>query len=99
MVGLLQLAMGALKLGFMVNFLSHAVISGFTSASAIVIGFSQLKHLLGIPLQSENVFMLLWEAAKRIAEVNPITLSIGVGSIVLLLFLGKYLPRVPGQRW
>ena len=53
--------------------------------------------MLGIPLQSENVFMILWEATKRITEVNPITLIIGVGSIVLLLFLGKYLPKVPAQ--
>ena len=93
MVGILQFAMGALKLGFIVNFFSHAVISGFISASAIVIGLSQLKHLLGIPLQSENVFMILWEATKRITEVNPITLIIGVGSIVLLLFLGKCYPK------
>ena len=95
MVGILQFAMGALKLGFMVNFLSHAVISGFTSATAIVIGFSQLKHLLGVSLQSENVLMILWETAKRIGEINPITLSIGVGSIVLLLLLARYLPKVP----
>lgn len=72
MVGIIQFAMGALRLGFMVNFLSHAVISGFTSASAIVIGFSQLKHLVGIPLQSENVLMILWEITKRIGEIDPI---------------------------
>ena len=97
MVGLLQLAMGALKLGFMVNFLSHAVISGFTSASAIIIGFSQLKHLLGVPLESDNVFMILWEASQRIAEVDPITLSIGIGSILFLVLLAKYSPKVPAQ--
>lgn len=95
MVGILQFAMGALRLGFIVNFVSHAVISGFTSASAIIIGFSQFKHLLGIPLQSENVFMILWETTKRLPEVNPVTLSIGIGSILLLLFLGKHFPKAP----
>ncbi len=49
MTGVLQLLLGVLRMGFVVNFLSHAVISGFTSAAAIVIGLSQLKHLLGIP--------------------------------------------------
>jgi sulfate permease, SulP family len=47
LAGLLQLAMGIARLGFLVNFLSHAVISGFTSAAALVIGLSQAKHLLG----------------------------------------------------
>lgn len=95
MVGVLQFAMGVLRLGFIVNFVSHAVISGFTSASAIIIGLSQFKHLLGIPLQSENVFMIIWETTKRLTEVNPVTLSIGIGSILLLLLLGKYFPKAP----
>ena len=47
MVGVIQFAMGAFRLGFLVNFLSHPVIAGFTSAAALIIGFSQLKHLLG----------------------------------------------------
>jgi len=95
MVGILQFAMGALRLGFIVNFVSHAVISGFTSASAIIIGLSQFKHLLGIRLQSENVFMILWETTKRLPEMNPVILIIGIGSILLLLFLGKYFPKAP----
>ena len=97
MVGVIQLAMGVFRLGFMVNFLSHAVISGFTSASAIIIGFSQLKHLVGIPLESDNVFLILWETIQRIGEVEPITLGIGIGSILILVFFGKYFPKVPEQ--
>ncbi|NNE13758.1 MAG: sodium-independent anion transporter, partial [Saprospiraceae bacterium] len=46
MVGVIQLAMGVFRLGFLVNFLSHPVIAGFTSAAAIIIGFSQIKHIL-----------------------------------------------------
>ena len=50
LVGLIQAIMGVVRVGFLVNFLSHPVLAGFTSAAAFVIGFSQLKHLLGIPL-------------------------------------------------
>jgi len=46
MLGILQLLMGMLRIGFLVNFLSHPVLSGFTSAAAIVIGASQLKHIV-----------------------------------------------------
>ena len=50
LVGIIQVAMGLMRIGFLVNFLSHPVLVGFTAAAAIVIGFSQVKHLLGISL-------------------------------------------------
>ncbi len=96
MVGVIQLALGLLKLGFVTEFISHAVISGFTSAAAIVIGLSQLKHLLGINLPStENVFKLLYKAFGQLTSIHPYTLLIGVTSIIILVALKKWLPKVP----
>lgn len=98
MVGVLQLAVGLIRAGFVVNFLSHAVISGFTSAAAIVIGLSQLKHLLGIKLVSEkSVVSLLAEALQKVGQANFITLAIGLGSITTLVIFKKLLPRFPAQ--
>lgn len=97
MIGVIQFLMGMLKLGFIVNFLSRAVISGFTSGAAIIIGLSQLKHLLGISLEADkDVFLILWEAAARASEVNPLTLAIGLVSIILLVVFKKYVPKIPG---
>ncbi|WP_096200539.1 SulP family inorganic anion transporter [Bacillus sp. FJAT-45350] len=97
MIGLIQFLMGALRLGFLVNFLSHAVISGFTSAAAIIIGLSQLKHLLGVSLEADkDVFQILLESVSRISEINPITFGIGLGSILLLIVSKKYIPKIPG---
>lgn len=97
MVGTIKLTMGVLRLGFIVNFLSHAVISGFTSAAAIIIGLSQLKHLLGVKLEADkDIFKILWESLNRIAEINPFTLGIGLVSILLLIFIRKQLPKIPG---
>lgn len=97
MVGVIQFGLGLLRAGFVVNFLSHAVISGFTSAAAIVIGLSQLKHLLGVDLESTNsVFILLWDAAQKLVEVNLITLAIGLASIAALVLFRKVAPRFPG---
>jgi SulP family sulfate permease len=96
MIGVIQLLMGILKLGFLVNFMSHAVISGFTSAAAIIIGLSQLKHLIGVSLEADKeVFLILWETVNRISEINPVTLSIGVISIILLIVLKKVIPKIP----
>ncbi len=92
--GLLQLAMGMLRLGFLVNFLSKPVISGFTSAAALIIGLSQLKHLLGLDLARSNyIHEILYQAAVNVAEVNVPTLLIGGGGIAILLGL-KRLPKL-----
>lgn len=97
MIGVLQFLMGVFRLGFLVNFLSHAVISAFTSAAAIVIGLSQLKHLLGVKLEAgKDVFKLLFEAVVRMSEINTITLSIGLVSILILIFMKKYVKKIPG---
>lgn len=93
MVGVLQAALGFLRAGFVVNFLSHAVISGFTSAAALVIGLSQLKHLLGVDLPREqNVFVLLGRAATQLGDTHAVTLAIGLASIAALM-LGKRLSK------
>lgn len=85
MIGLIQFLMGVLRLGFLVNFLSHAVISGFTSAAAIIIGISQLKDLIGVNLKADHAIMQIWEAVTNISEINPVTFGIGLGSIALLV--------------
>jgi sulfate permease, SulP family len=95
--GVIQLALGLLRAGFVVNFLSHAVISGFTSAAAIVIGLSQLRQLLGIEMPAaHSVFALLYEVVRRLGEANPYTVAIGLGSIAALVAARKWAPRLPG---
>lgn len=96
MVGVLQLAMGVFRLGFLVNFLSHPVISGFTSAAALIIGLSQLKHLLGFDIpRSQNVLEILQNAAAGIDALHPATFLIGVVSIAALVLLKRYRPAFP----
>jgi len=93
MVGVMQAGLGLLRAGFVVNFLSHAVISGFTSAAALVIGLSQLKHLLGVDLpREENVFVLLAHAAGEVGRTHVATLAIGLASVAVLL-IGKRLAK------
>ncbi|RMF27621.1 MAG: solute carrier 26 family protein [Bacteroidetes bacterium] len=97
MVGLLQFLLGAFRLGFLVNFLSHPVISGFTSAAALIIGLSQLKHLLGIPIpRSHHIHEILLHAAGQIEHIHGATLAIGLGGILLILSARKIHPAVPG---
>ncbi|PMB13271.1 sodium-independent anion transporter [Fischerella thermalis CCMEE 5282] len=98
MVGLIEILMGVLRLGFLVNFLSQAVISGFISAAAIIIGFSQVKHLLGLKIpQTESFIRLLTYIAQEIAAINWVTFTLGFVSILVLVYfhqkLGKQLQK------
>ena len=94
LVGVIQAVMGLLRIGFLVNFLSHPVLTGFTSAAAIVIGFSQLKHLLGIEIpRSEHFYEQVLHAGASLGEVNAATLLIGLGGIALLLYFKYGLAR------
>ena len=95
-MGVLQLAFGLLRMGFLVNFLSRPVISGFTSAAAIIIGLSQLKHLLGTNIQNSNqIHILLANTAATLGDTNLLTVLIGLGGIALIKGLKKIAPKLP----
>jgi sulfate permease, SulP family len=96
MIGVIQFGMGLLRLGFLVNFLSHPVITGFTSAAAIIIGFSQLQHLLGLTLpQTNQIHEILYYALRDIRAVNIPTLLLGLCAVTLIFFLKKWKPTFP----
>ncbi|WP_411031203.1 SulP family inorganic anion transporter [Spongiimicrobium sp. 3-5] len=97
MVGLIQLFLGLFRMGFLVNFLSKPVISGFTSAAALIIIFSQLKHLLGADIERSNRFhQLISNAFEKISETNPYDFAIGITGIILIVVLKKWSKRIPG---
>ena len=96
-VGIIQLLMGILKLGFMTNFMSQPVISGFTSASALIIAVSQLDHLLGLNLpRTENVTEIIRLIIGQVSLIQLPTLVIGVGGILLVMGIKKIHPLLPG---
>ena len=98
LVGLIQFLLGIFRLGFLVNFLSHPVISGFTSAAALIIGLSQLQHLLGVPLErSHLVHEIIIQAAEQLGNINWITFAIGIGGILLIKGAKKIHKTIPGS--
>lgn len=89
--GGMLLLFGALRLGFLAHFLSHPVISGFISGSAILIAVGQVKHLLGVKAGGGNVLETLMQLAQSVPHTNGVTFGIGAGSVLFLLFARKYL--------
>jgi SulP family sulfate permease len=97
MVGALQLLFGLFRMGFLVNFLSQPVISGYTSAAAIIIGLSQLKHLLGVNMPSSNLIHEIVGATNtHISGTHLLTVVIGVVSIFLIVFIKRLNKSLPG---
>lgn len=97
LMGLMQFAFGILRLGFLVNFLSRPVISGFTSAAALIIGINQLKYLIGVDLErGNNIFIILYDAVLSYADVSWLTFIIGVSGIIILKNAKKVHKSIPG---
>lgn len=98
MVGGLQILMSLFRMGFLVNFISHPVLVGFTSAAAIVIGFSQLKHLFGVSVpRGEYPFQLILATLSEIPHANGTTLALGLASILILVVFRRW-GMVVGRR-
>ncbi len=85
--GALMLLMGAGSLGFLANFLSHPVISGFVSASGLIIAASQIKHLLGIKLQGDNLYQMIPQLWQQLPSFHGPTTLMGLGALGLLLLM------------
>ena len=96
MVGVVQLGLGLLRLGFLVRFLSRPVISGFTSAAAIIIIFSQLKHFFGVNIPQTNQFhKSVINVINAVPETNFYALSIGVMGIAMILLFKLWSTKIP----
>jgi len=95
--GLFQILFGVLRVGVLLNFLSHPVLMGFINAAALIIGLSQLPTMLGIPAQQSNHFLLdIWQVVTHIDTMHELSLGFGVAAITMLLALKKFAPKLPG---
>ena len=98
LVGIFQFALGALKLGFVINFLSHPVVVGFTNAAAIIIGTSQLNKVFGVSKgEGEHTYEQVWGTiTNAAADTHMVTLLIAVLAFAIMISVKNYAPKLPG---
>ena len=84
--GAMLMAMGLLRLGFVANFLSHPVISGFITASGLLIAAGQVKHILGVRAEGHTLAEVAGELFFNLHETNIVTLLVGVSVLAFLYF-------------
>lgn len=92
--GVMLVAMGIFRLGFLANFLSHPVISGFITASGILIAAGQVRHILGVPGHGDTLPEIVMSLAAGIGNVNIATFAIGAAVLAFLFLTRKHLKRL-----
>ncbi len=96
LVGGIQFLLGVFRLGFVVNFLSKPVITGFTSAVAVTIGINQFRNLFGVDfIQSDQIQYILEDFWDNIIDYNFHTTMIGITSVIVILLLRKINKKIP----
>lgn len=96
LVGLFQLLLGLLRMGTLVNFVSHTVVVGFTAGAAILIAASQAKHFFGIEIaRGSGVFKVFGELARQVLDINHFVMAVAVTTVLASVVTRRWLPRVP----
>lgn len=95
-VAAIQIGVGMLRGGFLINFLSKPVVSGFTSAAALTIAFSQVKHLLGLDIgSSAHFYQELLQTMAHVDEIHGMTAMIGIGSVAFIVLAKRIKKSFP----
>ena len=95
MVGVFQMLLGLIRLGVLVNFVSHSVIVGFTVGAGILIAIKQLEPLLGLSLPDARAYETPLIVIQNIAQTHLPSAQIGIGTMILIIVLRKINPKLP----
>ena len=97
LVGAVQIIMGLARIGAMLNFVSHAVLMGFTAGAAVLIAVKQFPAMLGLHIQQTSVFYEhVFNIVTHVHETALITMLLGLITIGAIVGLRKYRPAWPG---
>jgi sulfate permease, SulP family len=95
-VGIIMLVLSFMKLGFISDFLSKSVMTGYVFGVALLIAMSQLPKVFGVPGGSGTFFQQLGQFITNLPQTNLYALALGVGTIALILIVKRYKPLIPG---
>jgi SulP family sulfate permease len=96
LVGIIQLVMGLVRLGVLVNFVSHSVVVGFSAGAGVLIATKQLGNLLGLEIGSHGLVETIHGVLVHLPETHIPTMALGVGTILLIVLLRLLNPKLPG---
>lgn len=96
LVGIIYLVIGSFRFGFVMAFISHAAVKGFTSAAALIIISTQLPHLLGVEIpRQEYFYRVFWDTLMAVPDLHAFTHALGLGSLAIIIIVRKIDHRLP----
>ena len=96
LVGIVQISLGLLRLGVLVDFLSHPVVIGFTNAAALIIASSQVSKIFGLEIEKgEHHYETVWNILRGLPDTHLVTLVMGIFSLFLLIYIKRSFPKLP----
>ncbi len=95
--GLVAMAAGLLRLGFLASFISEPVLKGFIIGLALTIMIGQIPAMLGVDKGSGNFFEQTWDLITHLGDADVLSAVVGIGSLVALLVLRRWMPFLPGS--
>ena len=95
--GLVAMAAGLLRLGFLASFISEPVLKGFIIGLALTIMIGQIPAMLGVDKGSGNFFEQTWDLITHLGDTDVLSAVVGIGSLVALLVLRRWMPFLPGS--
>ncbi|XLQ20138.1 MAG: SulP family inorganic anion transporter [Candidatus Moraniibacteriota bacterium] len=97
LVGFIQLLMGLLKMGSLINFVSHSVIVGFTAGAGILIAFNQIKNFIGVDIGTHSHFYeKMYHTGLEFGHLNWYSTALGIFTVSFILLAKKFAPKLPG---
>lgn len=94
-MGMIQFLMGVIKMGKLVNFISHSVIVGFTAGAAVLISIKQLRHILDVTVPNNlNIVETIQYLGTHLSSANTLTLIVGISSLAIGILMNKFIPKV-----
>jgi len=96
MVGLIQFLLGLARLGSLVNFISHSVVTGYTAGAAVLIATNQIKHVIGLPIPNTATFVESWRFVfNNFSQFDLYALSLGLGTILVAMLFKRIFLKLP----
>ena len=94
-IGVICLLAGKFKMGFVADFFSKPILTGYIAGTALIVIASQLGKIFGISLVNDDFFAKIWELITSLDQTHLLTLAVGLVAILALILLKRFAPRVP----
>ena len=95
LIGLICILAGKFNMGFVADFFSKPILTGYIAGTALIVIASQLGKIFGISLVNDDFFAKIWELITSLDQTHLLTLAVGLVSILGLIMLKRFVPRIP----